>query len=155
MGPQHPTIRNRQNTLAKTKQRIKGFGGAWVAQSLSVCLRLRAWSQHSGIESHIGLRGWEPASSSPALPACVPSLAGFLYLCQINKILKKRISSIIIMSVLAKWMEALCTHTHTQKNCHYRDKRERKQQCHGIQLIMSQQQGPCTSCPPHLQDNPR
>uniref|UniRef100_A0A7N5JE90 Small nuclear ribonucleoprotein Sm D2 n=1 Tax=Ailuropoda melanoleuca TaxID=9646 RepID=A0A7N5JE90_AILME len=26
-----------------------------------------------------------PASSSPTLPACVPSLAGCLYLCQINK----------------------------------------------------------------------
>uniref|UniRef100_A0A452S266 Ig-like domain-containing protein n=1 Tax=Ursus americanus TaxID=9643 RepID=A0A452S266_URSAM len=40
---------------------------------------------HPGIESHIGLLRWEPASSSPTPPACVPSLAGCLSLCQINK----------------------------------------------------------------------
>ena len=28
---------------------------------------------------------YEPASSSPTPPACVPSLGGCLYLCQINK----------------------------------------------------------------------
>uniref|UniRef100_A0A452TS24 Cullin 9 n=1 Tax=Ursus maritimus TaxID=29073 RepID=A0A452TS24_URSMA len=32
-----------------------------------------------------GLLCYEPASSSPTPPACVPSLAGCLYLCQINK----------------------------------------------------------------------
>ena len=37
------------------------------------------------IEPHISLLRWEPASSSPTPPACVPSLAGCLYLCRINK----------------------------------------------------------------------
>ena len=52
-------------------------------EQLSVCLRLRAWSQHSGIEPHIRLFRYEPASSSPTPPACAPSLAGCLSL--INK----------------------------------------------------------------------
>ena len=33
---------------------------------------------------------WEPASSSPTPPACVPSLTVCLYLCQMNKLKKKR-----------------------------------------------------------------
>ena len=40
-----------QETEAGTKE---GMWGAWVAQWLSVCLRLRAWSQGSGIKSYIG-----------------------------------------------------------------------------------------------------
>uniref|UniRef100_A0A7N5KGL1 Sortilin related VPS10 domain containing receptor 3 n=1 Tax=Ailuropoda melanoleuca TaxID=9646 RepID=A0A7N5KGL1_AILME len=36
-------------------------------------------------EPHVRLLRCEPASSSPTPPACVPSLAGCLYLCQINK----------------------------------------------------------------------
>ena len=59
--------------------------GAWVSQWLSVCLRLRAWSRRSGIEPRIRLLHWEAASSSPTPPACDPSLAGCLSLCQINK----------------------------------------------------------------------
>ena len=31
---------------------------AWVAQRLSICLWLRAWSWGPGIESHIGLPAW-------------------------------------------------------------------------------------------------
>ena len=42
-------------------------------------------AQGYGIETHIRLLHYEPASPSPTPPACVPSLAGCLYLCQINK----------------------------------------------------------------------
>ena len=59
--------------------------GAQVAQRLSVCLWLRAWSRCYGIEPHIRLLRYEPASSSPTPPACVPYLTGCLYLCRINK----------------------------------------------------------------------
>jgi len=49
--------------------------GGWVAQSLSICLPLRSWSQGPGIHPSSGsLLGGKPASPSPTPPACVPSL---------------------------------------------------------------------------------
>jgi len=40
--------------------------GAWVAQSLRVCLQLRSWSQGPGIKPHIGL----PAQRGVCLSLC-------------------------------------------------------------------------------------
>ena len=73
--------------------------GAWVAQWLSICLRLRAWSRRYGIKPHIRLLHWEPASSSPTPPACVPSLAGCLSLCQMGRIFKKKSFSQTIQNI--------------------------------------------------------
>ena len=56
--------------------------GAWVAQSLSICLQLRVWSRSPGIESHIRLLRCRPASPSHTPLACVQSLT--IALCQIN-----------------------------------------------------------------------
>ena len=69
-----------------------GLKGRLVAHRLSICLRLREGSRRYGIEPHIRLLPYEPASSSPTPPACVPSLAGCLSLCRINqnKIFKKK-----------------------------------------------------------------
>ena len=53
---------NSKNSRAYHTQGIKitsiYYWNAWVAQWLSVCLWLRAWSQGPGIESHIRLPTW-------------------------------------------------------------------------------------------------
>ena len=58
---------------------------AWVAQRLSVCLQLKAWSQGLEIKSHIGL-----LTGKLLLPLSV-SLLLSLCLSWINKLKKKRI----------------------------------------------------------------
>ena len=57
----------------------------WVAQGLSVCLRLRPWSQGPEIESHIRLSMWNLLLPLPMSchSLCAPHE-------QINKILKKK-----------------------------------------------------------------
>ena len=54
--------------------------GAWVAQSLSICLRLRAWSRRSGIEPHIG-----SSAESLLLPLLLPLLVFSLSLADSDK----------------------------------------------------------------------
>lgn len=52
------------------------YWDAWVAQLLSLCIRLRAQSQDPGLQHCMGsLLGWKPASPLPTPTACVPSLA--------------------------------------------------------------------------------
>ena len=86
-------LNNRINSIDKmhlnnvTKQRkvtiIKCvYRDTWVAQRLSICLQLRAWSWSPGIKSHVRL----PARSLLLpLPVCLP-----LCLSWTNKILKKK-----------------------------------------------------------------
>ena len=58
----------------KTNLKEEEIGDVWVAQRLSVCLQLRAWSPSSRIESHIRLPAWSPLlplSMSLPLSVCV------------------------------------------------------------------------------------
>ena len=75
-GPQFSLL-NGESSHACLIELLRKFKnrGAWVAQRLSVCLQLRACSRRYGIEPHIRLLRYEPASSSPPPPACVLSLS--------------------------------------------------------------------------------
>ena len=59
--------------------------GTWVAQLLSICLRLRSWSQGPGIEPCIGPPAPQGACFSLSLCLLPPLLVCTLSLCQINK----------------------------------------------------------------------
>ena len=63
-GPPSRNSGSRGEDGQNMKQKREWRGG-WVAQRLSICLRLRAWSRRYGIEPHIRLLRYEPASSSP------------------------------------------------------------------------------------------
>ena len=65
--------------ILQKKLRNKSLRDPWVAQWLSICLRLRAWSRSPGIHSHIG-------SLLGACFSCLcPSLCLSLCLSWINK----------------------------------------------------------------------
>ena len=57
---------------ADLAMRRVGVGDTWVAQWLSICLQLRAWSRGPGIKSHIGLTAGSLLLTLPmSLPLCV------------------------------------------------------------------------------------
>ena len=82
---QYSLLHERQGNK-RLRKLFKGLlWGAWAAQWLRVCLRLRVWSWSPTIKSHIGL-------SRESLPLPLPvSLHPYVSHEWINKILKKKI----------------------------------------------------------------
>ena len=69
--------------------------GAWVAQSVKCLPSAQVMISGSWDRAPHQVPPLGACFFLPTPPACVPSLAGCLYLCQINKILKKKKNAVL------------------------------------------------------------